>query len=920
MQHLLKPSFSVQSILRKRATKIKKTQAIPDYPNGSEPAPIKNPNKTDQSRKKKSKIKEEDNNSLQSNIYHYFTNNSKKIDEIHMKQKEANKDSNKKFLSTDKCNFDEFKYLTEVELTEIKQNYQDFMIGDYLMIFPNPDFVNNKKQPVTYKEALEIYDKALTGKSHETMNKLSILKEKLAFIQAFDSLDDYEELEGEDEVNNREIESPQKKKKKKKLTCSQYFSNLFKRKKKPVVTIPAEITIKKDEKNKKPSFFTKCSKCLKRKPKKPINGINGQGTLENKESERNALKSNVYNAKGNNTKLTDDEKLLLKKTSDLEKHIKELKAVFKKMKNITEVKKKYNLGGFLKYRHREYECKNGPAKDFLTLIRNVVLTKLTMISKMHARYFLSSTGKHIIMILKCDENVLKKHANMIGLSKQMELGACDLMSLEPVDDLLRPYRLKDFLKMDENEYKDSLQYLYDERMAKDLKEEVKTEEEFKLFESAIKEMVKESAIDKTVEDQRYLIDKTCKWIYKRINKLNGHQFRDLIMKKNDKINEGLNELVKNYNIEVPDINTEIQDDLVIQRKHKEIYFLYLCYLEKYFHYLKTDLINNEFVQENILFLLKLIFRKAIGEANQIYKEFNKPNFLLEFFGFQKNNSLQTIWSKLQMTPSPPFSKYFISGKGTKSTSKNKANLPKKNLWRTYEINDRYERSIFLNMEKMKVINDIILKNINMVYMIKHLYIDSYFPLHNNYELHFETVRVRVLFNPLVTAKLIEDIDRKKNPKFLQLTNLFDSLAKQAESTDFNSDGSCFDVETAFNIKYPWYLNIETIRNYFGEKIAIYFSFLSFYTLEMSPMAFLGFIAQILIYADVQSDAIKLSFSILVIVWSTIFIEMWKRRQYMFAVKYGQLDFQEEESERPDFKGIYQYLSNYAYLFIFFDFY
>ena len=60
--------------------------------------------------------------------------------------------------------------------------------------------------------------------------------------------------------------------------------------------------------------------------------------------------------------------------------------------------------------------------------------------------------------------------------------------------------------------------------------------------------------------------------------------------------------------------------------------------------------------------------------------------------------------------------------------------------------------------------------------------------------------------------------------------------------------------------------------------------------------------KVLIYANAQADAVKLSFSILIIVWSTVFIEMWKRRQAMFAIKYGQMDFQEEESERPDFEG------------------
>lgn len=860
MKKLEKPiNNSILNILRKRSSKIK------SYEVSSSKQPLKN-QKDNNSPKKKNQSKDKDINSLITNIYHYFINDHTKLDELHVDLTEKIFNFQKDIdLPKKDGYYDQFDFLTDVEITEIKNNYKDFMLEDYLLIFPNPDQMK-KDRAVTFKEALEVFDKALVGRSDETINKIQALKEKLAFIQAFQMLDDFVKEDGEDDEEDDEDldeESPLKKKTKKKKS---FFKSFFKRKRE-----------KKLAELKKISFFSRFFK------KKNVS----EETIQ-QDSEKKVFTKPISRALS--IKLSEHENELLKKTSFTEEDLRELKMVFKKMQKM-KIVKKFCKGQFLQKKAfvdkkddgYDYVCKNTPAKDFLTLVRNVIITKLTMISKMHTRLFLSSTGKDILMVLKCDDNILKKQADLISMSKQMELGACDLLSLEPVDQLLRPFRLKNFVKMDENEYKESNQQGIKKKKWENNK---KNKEETVDNLEALAGLFEESILN-----HENLLQESCREIYKRIQNINENQFRLLLVDKSCKINEHLRFLVKQYKIDMPDPNTEIQNDCLISRKEWAAYFIYLCYLEKYFDLLLSKLKKNQYIQENILFLLKLIFRKAVGDSNEIHDEFNKSNPLLVLLGIEKKKSiLKTIWSKLRMDPSPPFSKFFISGSLKEKT--------KRNLWRTYEINEQNERSIFLNMEKMKLINDIILKNVNMVYLMKHLYIDSYFPLHNYYELNLK--KTRNLFNSLVHSQLI--VDKPPSEDFLKLNELFMDLADEAENTDFNSDGSCFEKETLFEIRRPWYISIETIRNYFGEKIAIYFSFLSFYTLEIGPMAFLGLFAQIFLYLDIQSDAIKLSFSILIIIWSTIFIEMWKRRQYMFAVKYGQLDFQEEEAERPDFKG------------------
>ena len=52
--------------------------------------------------------------------------------------------------------------------------------------------------------------------------------------------------------------------------------------------------------------------------------------------------------------------------------------------------------------------------------------------------------------------------------------------------------------------------------------------------------------------------------------------------------------------------------------------------------------------------------------------------------------------------------------------------------------------------------------------------------------------------------------------------MFLALKDEAESTDFDADGSSISDDIKFNFKAPTTIDIDAIRNYFGEKIALYF--------------------------------------------------------------------------------------------------
>ena len=288
-----------------------------------------------------------------------------------------------------------------------------------------------------------------------------------------------------------------------------------------------------------------------------------------------------------------------------------------------------------------------------------------MLAKMHVRLFLYSTGEDLLMVLKCDEDVLTQHAESIGMTKQMELGACDLMSLEPVDRRLRPLRIKNYLRMDEGEYKE----YYDDRMkkrgiSKKEKKEVDVANEiFDQYNEMILHHIEGNYEDKKDDYYKKYLQDTCRGFYRNIKNIKEDQLRRVLMMKNEDVNSHLKRLAKNYKIEVPDTNTNIQNDCDMSKEEWLAYFIYLCYLQKYFDLLTEHMKDNQLVKENILFLLKLIFRKAVGDSNEIHDEFNKGNFFLRIIGLKKEKSLlKTIWSYLHMDPSPPFNKFFLMSK------------------------------------------------------------------------------------------------------------------------------------------------------------------------------------------------------------------------------------------------------------------
>ncbi|KAM8764704.1 anoctamin-8 isoform 4-T4 [Rhynchonycteris naso] len=100
--------------------------------------------------------------------------------------------------------------------------------------------------------------------------------------------------------------------------------------------------------------------------------------------------------------------------------------------------------------------------------------------------------------------------------------------------------------------------------------------------------------------------------------------------------------------------------------------------------------------------------------------------------------------------------------------------------------------------------------------------------------------------------------------------------------------------------------LDEICDYFGVKIAMYFAWLGFYTSAMVYPAVFGSVLYTFTEADQASQDVScVVFALFNVVWSTLFLEEWKRRGAELAYKWGTLDSPGEavEEPRPQFRGV-----------------
>ena len=96
----------------------------------------------------------------------------------------------------------------------------------------------------------------------------------------------------------------------------------------------------------------------------------------------------------------------------------------------------------------------------------------------------------------------------------------------------------------------------------------------------------------------------------------------------------------------------------------------------------------------------------------------------------------------------------------------------------------------------------------------------------------------------------------------------------------------------WNLQQP----LNKIRSYFGEKIALYFAYLSFYTTFLCILVPIGVATSIISFHYDSSDPVAMisncCYCIIVVFWCFTFTQYWRRYEAKLAIRWGQMNYEE----------------------------
>ncbi len=492
---------------------------------------------------------------------------------------------------------------------------------------------------------------------------------------------------------------------------------------------------------------------------------------------------------------------------------------------------------FLKFRQKSKIIEN----HYEILIRKILINKMNQLGLV-TRSFNSSDFNYIFLVVKIQENTLSERAELEKMSKQFELGIVDLISFDPLDSKNRPFRIK---KPNFEEYEKEKSKI-DAQVFDRYQSSAKTN--FDSLKANGGNPVLLSKLIKNIED--YTVYDMFNLV--NINLINFKGIIDKVLKRSK------NNLITN----------RIIQDNTSKRKEWIAFTVYTLLFTYYMRGIKK-LSQYECFSKYEGLIYRLIAIKALRDTNMGYSRRNS----LKFYKGQ-NYYVKSLWNELGLADSfAPYANY----NGNKRFT---------DFWRRFEINELGERSVFLQKERIEILLRFLIKAVKLDDLVKKGIISEYFPLHCKFMM-FGKPKLPLFVHILDIESLFKRIDNFQEREIKKFLGI---MKDNAEESDFLEQSLMEDIK--LNARYPWHISIDPIRDYFGEKIGIYFSLLTFYAKAKVYMSIIGLIIYVLQQHFLTNEQIvsykyaTIVFAGLVLFWSISFTELWKRRQALFAIRYG----------------------------------
>jgi anoctamin-10 len=468
-----------------------------------------------------------------------------------------------------------------------------------------------------------------------------------------------------------------------------------------------------------------------------------------------------------------------------------------------------------------------------------------------------------------------------------------LLSLEPIDILNRPYRIKD----------QSFKEVQIEELANRNEEKDKKNEDDEV-----------EGIDLTSTDWRALVNAIT-----MLETRNNSTFKQYLKAQQTVTDEMFKEMRSISSLKCladRSLSVKPKEDFVVDREHMESYYVFIMLvkmLHKQFYKIYKD---SKDAQETAIFkkyagiMYRLIFQKAYGSTNKAYNEYYR-SFWKKIFccRWGSKKYVKDLWDRIEVTPLAPYSKYD----------------PSHDIWRDYQINERKQRGHFRSMDRIKLLHNMLLDSINIYELQANHIIDSVMPLNDFYVLEGdEKLKLFEEFDEVQNFSDNNDLAEKRGIIFGMLYGMED----MSESSDFIDKP--LEEKLKFHFYNPSQIDVEAIQNYFGEKVALYFSFLVYHTKRLYYIGIFGIIIFVLDIVmmrvvgfevekgrrfdannmtskDIALVVFKMNrvvLAIATVIWSSVYLEHWKRKQQYFAIKYGMTEFENNENKRPSFNGTF----------------